>query len=100
MMADLSTIIDAVVDASGVPRTEVIGRRQQAKTVRARQLVCWLAKEYTPMSFPEIGRSFGDRDHTTIIHGCNQWDVYRRFEPYNEWERVAVVQLEQGEVVG
>jgi chromosomal replication initiator protein len=29
-----------------------------------------LAKELTPMSLPEIGEAFGNRDHTTVLHAC------------------------------
>ncbi len=35
----------------------------------ARQVAMYLAKTITPMSYPEIGRRLGGRDHTTILHG-------------------------------
>ena len=36
---------------------------------RQRQVAMYLAREFTPMSLPNIGRHFGNRDHTTVIHG-------------------------------
>jgi chromosomal replication initiation ATPase DnaA len=40
--------------------------------VRARQMAMLMARRLTGRSFPEIARRFGDRDHTTVIHGCRQ----------------------------
>jgi Bacterial dnaA protein helix-turn-helix len=42
--------------------------RRTAVIVRARQIAMYLAKELTSMSLPEIGRRFGGRDHTTVMH--------------------------------
>jgi chromosomal replication initiator protein len=36
---------------------------------RPRQIAMYLAYELTPKSLPQIGRLFGDRDHTTVLHG-------------------------------
>jgi hypothetical protein len=43
-------------------------QRRTAGPVRARQIAMYLAKDLTPCSLPEIGRHFGGRDHTTILH--------------------------------
>ncbi|QLB12369.1 chromosomal replication initiator protein DnaA [Bisgaardia hudsonensis] len=40
--------------------------------VRPRQLAMALAKELTNRSLPEIGKGFGDRDHTTVLHACKK----------------------------
>ena len=40
--------------------------------VRPRQIAMLVARRVTDRSFPEIGRRLGDRDHTTIIHGCRK----------------------------
>lgn len=42
--------------------------RRTATIVRARQIAMYLAKELTCISYPEIGRKFGGRDHTTVMH--------------------------------
>jgi chromosomal replication initiator protein len=39
---------------------------------RPRQIAMYLAKQLTPRSLPEIGRRFGGRDHTTIMHGVRK----------------------------
>ncbi|MCA9630062.1 MAG: hypothetical protein KC766_20465 [Myxococcales bacterium] len=44
--------------------------------VRSRHLVCYLARELTGMSYPELGRQLG-RDHTTVMHSCAvAWDAW------------------------
>lgn len=54
----------------GVPYADLIGPRRFKPIVRHRQLAMYLAKQFTTASFPEIGRRFGDRDHTTAMHAC------------------------------
>ncbi|MBA4326380.1 MAG: chromosomal replication initiator protein DnaA, partial [Rhodobacter sp.] len=39
---------------------------------RPRQVAMYLSKQLTPRSLPEIGRRFGGRDHTTIMHGVRK----------------------------
>ena len=39
---------------------------------RPRQVAMYLAKQLTPRSLPEIGRKFGGRDHTTVIHAIKK----------------------------
>jgi chromosomal replication initiator protein len=40
--------------------------------VHPRQCAFYLARYHTSFSFPQIGRRFGDRDHTTVLHGVRQ----------------------------
>ena len=46
--------------------------RRAAAVVRPRQEAMWLAKKFTPLSLPEIGRQFGGRDHTTVLHAIRK----------------------------
>ncbi len=43
-------------------------QRRTAVIVRARQIAMYLAKDLTGLSLPEVGRKFGGRDHTTVLH--------------------------------
>ena len=47
-------------------------RRRSKTLVHPRQIAMYLCRELTDSSYPEIGRQFGGKDHTTIIHACNQ----------------------------
>lgn len=52
----------------GLSRGELLANRRTKSVVRPRQIAMYLAKELTQRSLPEIGRRFGGRDHTTILH--------------------------------
>ncbi len=48
--------------------------RRAREVARPRQVAMYLAKQLTQRSYPDIGRSFGGRDHTTVMHACQQID--------------------------
>jgi chromosomal replication initiator protein len=52
--------------------SEIKSRRRSKTLVYPRQIAMYLCRELTNASFPEIGRHFGGKDHTTIIHACKQ----------------------------
>jgi chromosomal replication initiator protein len=51
---------------------ELKSKRRSKTLVHPRQIAMYLCRELTNASFPEIGRHFGGKDHTTIIHACKQ----------------------------
>ena len=51
-----------------VKLSELLGKSRKRSIVRPRQLAMYLAKDLTDKSYPEIGESFGGRDHTTVLH--------------------------------
>jgi chromosomal replication initiator protein len=51
---------------------DMIGPKRVRTIARPRQIAMYLSKELTTRSLPEIGRRFGGRDHTTIIHGVRR----------------------------
>lgn len=51
-----------------IPVREMTSDRRAREVARPRQVAMYLAYENTPKSLPEIGRRFGGRDHTTVIH--------------------------------
>jgi chromosomal replication initiator protein len=52
-----------------IPPIEMTSARRARKVARPRQVAMYLAKQLTPLSLPNLGRRFGNRDHTTIMHG-------------------------------
>ena len=51
---------------------DLISARRTADVVRPRQIAMFLAKNLTPNSLPVIGRKFGGRDHTTVLHAVRK----------------------------
>jgi chromosomal replication initiator protein len=52
--------------------SDMIGPKRVRSYARPRQIAMYLAKQLTTRSLPEIGRRFGGRDHTTVIHGVRR----------------------------
>ncbi|ACT57100.1 chromosomal replication initiator protein DnaA [Candidatus Liberibacter asiaticus] len=55
-----------------ISRNDLLSNRRVRTVVRPRQVAMYLSKIMTPRSFPEIGRRFGDRDHTTVLHAVRK----------------------------
>jgi chromosomal replication initiator protein len=60
-----------------IDRGEMASQRRARAVARPRQIAMYLAKELTPRSFPEIGRRFGGRDHSTVIHAVKTIEALR-----------------------
>lgn len=58
----------AVCEYYRIDRSEMSSKRRARAVVRPRQVAMYIAKIMTPRSYPEIGRKFGGRDHSTVIH--------------------------------
>ena len=55
-----------------VSKADLLSARRTRTIVRPRQIAMYLAKMMTPRSLPEIGRRFGNRDHTTVLHAVRK----------------------------
>ena len=55
-----------------VSRADILSSRRTATVVRPRQIAMYLSKALTLRSLPEIGRRFGGRDHTTVLHAVRK----------------------------
>jgi len=55
-----------------VSRADILSSRRSANVVRPRQVAMYLSKTLTLRSLPEIGRRFGGRDHTTVLHAVRK----------------------------
>jgi chromosomal replication initiator protein len=68
----IDKIQDLVCDRFGVERTELTGDRRSQSIVYPRQVAMYLSRELTDSSLPKIGKEFGGRDHTTVIHATSK----------------------------
>lgn len=65
-------VMEAVCREYGLSIVEICSARRTALLVRPRQVAMYLAKTLTIKSMPEIGRCFGGRDHTTVLHAVRK----------------------------
>jgi len=65
----------------GVSRAELIGPTRAAAPLRARQVAILLTRELTDLSLPQIGRSFGDRDHSTVLNALRRVEARLADDP-------------------
>jgi chromosomal replication initiator protein len=68
----IDDILRVVMKHFGVNRGDLLSSRRNRSIVRPRQIGMWLAKSLTARSLPEIGRRFGGRDHTTVLHAIRK----------------------------
>jgi chromosomal replication initiator protein len=66
-------IIAEVVEATGVSLKHITGHRRERRFVIARHCAMYRIKQETQLSLPQIARLFGDRHHTTVMHGIKTW---------------------------
>lgn len=65
-------IIHATAEHFEISTAELVSIRRQKHLVAARQVAMYLAKKLTKRSYPDIARRMGNRDHTTVLHGCEK----------------------------
>jgi hypothetical protein len=68
----LDSIIREVESEYGISYDDIKGSRRSPKMSYARHVVFYVAKEATSLSYPDIGRRMGGKDHTTILHGYHR----------------------------
>ena len=66
-----------VAEHYNIRLSDMIGPKRLRTIARPRQIAMYLAKHMTTRSLPEIGRRFGGRDHTTILHGVRKVEELR-----------------------
>lgn len=81
-LKDLLALQDRQISLDNIQRTaaeyykikvaDLMSKRRNRSVARPRQVAMALAKELTNHSLPEIGDSFGGRDHTTVLHACRK----------------------------
>lgn len=66
-----------VAEYFNIRLSDMLGPKRTRTIARPRQVAMYLSKELTTRSLPEIGRRFGGRDHTTILHGVRKVEEMR-----------------------
>jgi chromosomal replication initiator protein len=70
-----------VAEQYNVRLSDLIGPKRLRTVARPRQVAMYLSKTLTSRSLPDIGRRFGGRDHTTILHGIRKIEELRDADP-------------------
>ena len=77
----IARIQDHVAAHYGIDAAEMRSERRTAAISWPRHVAMYLARRLTPHSSPVIGRHFGRRDHTTVLHGCRRVEAAMAEEP-------------------
>lgn len=59
-------------DHFALKQADLLSERRTRSVARPRQVAMWLCKQHTTRSYPDIGRRFGGRDHTTVLHAVKK----------------------------
>ncbi len=70
-----------VAEYYNIRLADMVSARRARAVARPRQIAMYLAKQLTTRSLPEIGRKFGGRDHTTVMHAVRKIDELRGTDP-------------------
>ncbi len=68
----IEDILKVISRHYGISRGDILSQRRHRSVVWPRQIGMYLAKQLTSRSLPEIGRRFGNRDHTTVLHAIRK----------------------------
>ncbi len=77
----IDSIQKAVAEWFQIKQSQLKEKSNMKKVVYPRQVAMYLVKELTDASFPEIGRAFGGKHHTTVIHSVNKIGQARHIDP-------------------
>lgn len=88
----MAEIRDAVAAHYGLARGDMVSARRCAAIARPRQLAMYLCRHSTDRSWSEIGRAFGGRDHTTVIHAARVVEARLSSDPDFRADHDAIVE--------
>ena len=92
----LDNIQKTVADFYRVKVAELFSKKRTADLVKPRQIAMYFAKELTSLSLPEIGESFGGRDHTTVLHSVRKITENRKTDTQLNHELHVLDQIIKG----
>ena len=73
----IENIQKSVAEYYNIRISDLLSKRRNRSITRPRQLAMAITRELTSHSLPEIGDSFGGRDHTTVIHACKKTETLK-----------------------
>jgi chromosomal replication initiator protein len=86
----------ATAEHFGLRQADLISERRTRSVARPRQAAMWLAKQLTVRSLPDIGRRFGGRDHTTVLHAVRRIEELRQNDAQLSGDLEALVRKLRG----
>ena len=78
---DPKVVIRAIAKAYGLRVLDLTGQSRRKQCSTARGMAMLIIRKSTQLSFAEIGRYFGQRDHTTVMHACRKIEGQRKADP-------------------
>lgn len=92
----IENIQKTVADYYKLRVADLFSRSRKQQIVRPRQMAMYLTKELTNLSLPEIGASFGGRDHTTVLHAVRRIEELRGNDQTLRHDHTLLLQTLQG----
>jgi len=81
-------------EVTGVTALEITSHRRRPHQVKARHILCWIAKNYTGLSLPQIGHRVGRRDHSSVWFAVHKVQaIFQRLDAVKPDCPVAAVEL-------
>lgn len=80
-LVSIDNIQKTVAEYYNIKMNDMLSKSRRREIARPRQMAMSLAKELTQHSLPEIGRHFGGKDHTTVIHACRKMKELIQLNP-------------------
>jgi chromosomal replication initiator protein len=77
----VDAIQKVVAEHYALKQADLLSERRARAIARPRQVAMWLAKQITTRSLPDIGRRFGGRDHTTVLHAVRRIEALKADDP-------------------
>jgi chromosomal replication initiator protein len=77
----IATIQQVVADHYGLQTNDLLGPKRTKTIALPRQIAMYLSRELTKSSLVDIGRRFGGRDHTTVMHACDKLRSLQSSDP-------------------
>jgi chromosomal replication initiator protein len=74
-------VIDVVAEHYDITPAMIISKNKSKNIAYPRQIAMYLCKQLTSMSLSEIGAAMGNRDHSTVIHGCRNIEDEKNKNP-------------------